>query len=80
MNIEEKKPTNFAELGLHLEQRIESVKKCYNELIQPYQTEYGINVSLMTKKEKEEFINKRNCLLLQEHCYNEILDLITLIK
>jgi hypothetical protein len=33
---------------------------------------------LMTKKEKEDFINKRNCLLVQEHCYKEILDLITL--
>lgn len=80
MNIEEEKPTNFAELGLHLEQRIESVKKCYNELIKPYKTDYGINVSLMTKKEKEELINKRNCLLVQEHCYNEILELITLVK
>ena len=78
MNIEEEKPTNFAELGQYLDQKIESVKKCYNELIKPYQTEYGINVSLMTKKEKEDFINKRNCLLVQEHCYKEILELIIL--
>lgn len=57
----------------YLIERIESVEKCYKELVEPYQTSYGINVSLMSKKEKEEFINKRNCLLVQKHCYEEIL-------
>lgn len=62
------------ELIDYLKERIKSVEECYEELVKPYKTNYGINVSLMTKKEKEEFINKRNCLLVQKHCYNEILE------
>lgn len=60
----------------YLTKRIEDVEKCYNDLIKPYYDEKLniINVSLMSKKEKEEFINKRNCLLVQKHCYNEILE------
>jgi len=30
----------------------------------------------MSKKEKEEFTNKRNCLLVQKHCYEEILEIL----
>lgn len=60
----------------YLTKRIEDVEKCYNDLIKPYYDEKIniINVSLMSKKEKEEFINKRNCLLVQRECYQEILD------
>ena len=68
-----------ADVGGYLTERIASVENCYQDLIKPYKTEYGINTSLMTKKEKEEFINKRNCLLVQKHCYQEILDKITLV-
>lgn len=70
--------TNFAELGDYLTEKIAIVEKCYQDLVKPYQTEYGINTSLMSKKEKEEFINKRNCLLVQKHCYKEVLDKIKL--
>lgn len=59
----------------YLKDRIKSVDKCYDELL----TDIGdghkiINVTGLNKKEKEEVINKRNCLLIQKHCYNEILD------
>lgn len=61
-----------------LEDRIKSVKKCYQDLIEPYydKTIDIINTSFMTKKEKAEFINKRNCLLVQKHCYEEILKIL----
>ena len=68
--------TNLEELNKYLKERIKSVEECYEKLVKPYKTEYGINTSLMTKKEKKEFINKRNCLLVQKHCYNEIQNLI----
>ncbi len=59
-----------------LEARIESVEKCYEELL----TDIGgikiINVTGLSKKEKEEVINKRNCLLVQKHCYQEILEIL----
>ena len=77
---ENKNITNFAELGKYLKIRIENVKTSYETLVKPYRTEYGINVSLMTRKEKEEFINKRNCLIVQQHCYQEILNQISLNK
>ncbi len=58
------------------EKRIESVEKCYEELL----TDIGgikiINVTGLSKKEKEEVINKRNCLLIQKHCYEEILSIL----
>ena len=61
----------------YLKDRIKSVDKCYDELL----TDMGdgikiINVTGLSKKEKEEIINKRNCLLVQKHCYNEILEFI----
>lgn len=59
-----------------LEERIKAVDKCYNELL----TDVGgikiINVTGLTKKEKEEIINKRNCLLVQKYCYEEILEIL----
>lgn len=59
-----------------LEERIKAVDKCYNELL----TDIGgikiINVTGLNKKEREEIINKRNCLLVQKHCYEEILSII----
>lgn len=64
------------EIKEKIKEKIFIVEKCYNDLVSPYKTEYGINTSMMTKKEKEEFINKRNCLLVQKHCYNEILELL----
>lgn len=68
--------TNNQKLIEKLEERIQSVEKCYQDLIKPYYDEKInlINTSFMSKKEKEEFINKRNCLLVQKHCYEEILE------
>lgn len=62
----------------YLEERIKSVDKCYDELVKPYYDEKLniINTSFMSKKEKEEFVNKRNCLLVQKHCYEEILKFV----
>ena len=65
------------ELQDYLKDRIKSVDKCYEELL----TDMGdgikvINVTGLSRKEKEEVINKRNCLLVQKHCYTEILDYI----
>ena len=61
-----------------LEERMKSVEKCYQDLIKPYYDERlnMINVSFMSRKEKEEFTNKRNCLLVQKHCYAEILEIV----
>lgn len=66
------------EIISYLEKRIDDVEKAHDELIKPYYDEKLniINVSLMSKKEKEEFVNKRNCLLVQQACYNEIIDFI----
>lgn len=62
----------------YLEKRIADVEKAYDELIKPYYDEKLniINVALMSKKEKEEFINARNCLLVQRECYGEIIQYI----
>ncbi len=35
-----------------------------------------INISYLSKKEREEVINKRNCLLVQRAIYQEILSLL----
>lgn len=61
-----------------LEDRIKSVEKCYQDLIKSYYDEKLniINTSSMSKKEKAEFINKKNCLLVQKHCYEEILEIL----
>ncbi len=52
----------------YLKDRIKSVDKCYEELL----TDIGngikiINITGLSRKEKEEVINKRNCLLVQKH-------------
>lgn len=61
-----------------LEERIKSVEKCYQDLIKPYYDEKLniINTSYMNKKEKEEFINKINCLLVQKASFEEILEIL----
>lgn len=53
--------------------RIDSVGNTYDELVKPYKTDYGINISLMNNMEKQEFINKRNCLIVQQETYKEVL-------
>lgn len=66
-------------LKKHLETRIKSVNETYERelpLMDLGEGQKVINVSCLSKKEKEEVINKRNCLLVQKHTYQEILDFI----
>ena len=65
------------QLKTWLQERIKSVDKCYDELL----TDMGegikiINVTGLSRKEKEEVINKRNCLIVQKFCYEEVLEKI----
>lgn len=57
----------------YLEERIKSVDKCYDELFTDVGGVKIINVTGLDRKEVQEVINKRNCLLVQKHCYEEIL-------
>jgi hypothetical protein len=57
-----------------IRERIEQTKKTYQEEMKPYQTEYGLDVTYLSKKEKEELINKRNCLLTQIKTYEMLLE------
>lgn len=57
----------------YLEERIKSVDKCYEELLTDVGGQKMLVVSGLTSKEKQELINKMNCLLIQKHCYQEIL-------
>ena len=50
-----------------LEKRIKSVDKCYDESLTD---EGGVKIII------EEVINKRNCLLVQKYCYEEILKFV----
>ena len=73
---------NTLDITQYLIQRKKDVEKCYDNLIKPYTlyTDDGISVgvciSYMKKKEKEEFINQRNCLFVQKEVYAEILEFI----
>ena len=62
----------------YLKSRISNVDNCYKREVGKYYDESikSLNTSGLNKKEKEELINKRNCLLVQKHCYQEILDLL----
>lgn len=53
--------------------KIKKLEELYEKEMKPYQTEFGLNLSLLTKKEKEEVINKRNSLLTQIVTLKEIL-------
>lgn len=66
------------EVKKFLQKRISDTNICYGKLVEPYtDKELGvINISCMSRKEKEEFVNQRNCLLVQRSCYGEVLDFI----
>lgn len=53
---------------------LEICKKVYEEEMKPYATEYGLNVTYLSKKEKEQLVNKRNCLLTQMKTYEMLLE------
>lgn len=60
----------------YLEERIKSVDKCYDELLTDVGGVKIINVTGLDRKEVQEVINKRNCLLVQKLCYEEILKFV----
>ena len=62
-----------------IKERMEQTKKVYDEEMKPYMIEVGngekvLNVTYLSKKEKEELINKRNCLLVQIKTYEMLLE------
>lgn len=62
-----------------IKERMEQTKKVYDEEMKPYMIEVGngekvLNVTYLSKKEKEELINKRNCLLVQIKTYEDLLE------
>lgn len=67
------------DLEEYLIKRIESVNACYyKEVDIYYDSDIGaLNVSCLSKKEIKDLINKRNCLIVQKHCYEEILKKIS---
>lgn len=75
---EQAKANKYDRLVERIEERIKSIGKCYSNLIETYFDKdiNMINTSCMSKREKEEFINKRNCLLVQKTTFEEILKLI----
>lgn len=54
--------------------KIKKLEDIYEKEMKPYQTEYGLNLSLLNKKEKEELINKRNTLLIEIETLKELLE------
>lgn len=62
-----------------IKERMEQTKKVYDEEMKPYMIEVGngekvLYVTGLNKKEKEELINKRNCLLVQIKTYEMLLE------
>ena len=67
------------DLKKYLKDRIKSVDETYERelpLMDLGEGQKVINVSCLSKKEREEVINKRNCLLVQKATYQEILSLL----
>ena len=48
-----------------IEKALEVCEKVYEEEMKPYQIEYGLDVTYLSRKEKAELVNKRNCLITQ---------------
>ena len=62
-----------------IRKRLEQTKKVYDEEMKPYMLDTGngekiLNITYLNKKEKEELINKRNCLLVQIKAYEMLLE------
>ncbi len=57
-----------------IEDALETCKNVYKKEMKPYQTEYGLNVTYLSKKEKNELVNKRNCLITQMETYKQLLE------
>lgn len=59
-----------------LKDEIELIDKCYEELFTNVSGIKVIDITGLSKKEEEEVINKRNCLLVQKHCYKKFLNML----
>lgn len=60
-----------------LEDKIMIVKKLLDEILVDMGNGIkAINITGLTRKEKEEVTNKRNCLMVQKYCYEEILKIL----
>lgn len=57
-----------------IQKHLKSVEKVYEEEMKPYQTDYGLDVTYLSKKEKAELVNKRNCLIVQMETYKQLLE------
>ena len=57
-----------------IREKLETCQKTYEKEMKPYQREYGLDVTYLSKKEKNELINKRNCLLVQMETYKQLLE------
>ena len=71
--------TEIMNLKEYLKNRIKSVDETYERELPFIDVGEGykvINISYLSKKEKDEVINKRNCLLVQKATYQEILALL----
>lgn len=56
-----------------IEKALEVCEKVYEEEMKPYKREYGLDVTYLSKKEKAELVNKRNCLITQMETYKQLL-------
>lgn len=56
-----------------IKRALEVCEKVYEKEMKPYQTEYGLDVTYLNKKEKAELVNKRNCLITQMETYKQLL-------
>lgn len=52
---------------------LKTCEKVYEREMKPYKRDYGLDVSLLNRKEKAELINKRNCLITQMETYKQLL-------
>ena len=57
-----------------IEHDLKVCQSVYEKEMKPYQTEYGLDVTYLSKKEKNELINKRNCLITQMETYKRLLE------
>ena len=74
---------NMKELENWLNERIKSVEECYNKELPWIDLGEGhkvINVSGLSKDEEFDIVNKRNCLIIQKHTYEEVLNKMKEVK
>lgn len=69
--------TREQKLIRRLEDKIVIINKLLNEMLTELKDGTKIiNITGLSKKEIEETANKRNCLIVQKYCYEEILKIL----